>query len=319
MTSEFKHNYAQANGIRIHYVEIGEGPPVVLLHGFPECWYAWRHQLPALAAAGFRAVAPDMRGYGRTDCPGDVEAYDIFQLAGDIVGLVNALAGKSAAAVVGHDWGSWIACHLALLRSDLFRGLALLSVPYAPRRKMNQTDWEQKKYPGKVFYQAVLRSPMASAFLEANVRATLCRGFYQLSGEAAPQERWSPVQDPGALMTGAVATPKLPSFVTEQDLDFVSGEFEHSRFTGGLNYYRNMDRNWAATPFLDGAKIVVPTLFVGGEKDPVMDFMGDAYQALEVTVPNLRRKVVLPGVGHWIQQESPEAVNRLLVDFLKSL
>ena len=178
MTLEFKHNYAQANGIRIHYVEIGEGPLVVLLHGFPECWYAWRHQLPALAAAGFHVVAPDMRGYGRTDCPGDVEAYDIFQLTGDIVGLVNALAGT--AVVVGHDWGSWL---------------------------------------------------------------------YQLSGEAAPQERWSPVQDPGALMTGAVATPKLPSFLTEQDLDFVSGEFEHSRFTGGLNYYRNMDRNWAATPF----------------------------------------------------------------------
>src|SRR5262249_39689677 len=154
------HRFAQTNGIRMHYVEAGSGPLVLMLHGFPESWYSWRRQLPALAEAGFHAVAPDMRGYGQTDAPRPVEAYDIFQLAGDIVGLVNAL-GEAPAVIVGHDWGSWVTSQTALMRPDLFRAVALLSVPYMVRKSMNQTQWEQEKYPGKIFYQAMLRSPAA--------------------------------------------------------------------------------------------------------------------------------------------------------------
>src|SRR5438477_6633096 len=131
-SGEIRHRTIETNGIRLHIAEQGEGPLVVLCHGFPEFWYSWRHQLPALAAAGFHAVAPDQRGYGRTDRPPSIEAYDIFQLTGDIVGLVQAL-GRDQAIIVGHDWGAPVAWSCALLRPDIFRAVALLSVPYLPR------------------------------------------------------------------------------------------------------------------------------------------------------------------------------------------
>jgi pimeloyl-ACP methyl ester carboxylesterase len=306
-----------SNGIRMHYVEAGSGPLVLLLHGFPESWYSWRHQLGALAEAGYHAVAPDLRGYGQTDRPEALEAYDIFQLTGDVVGLVNALGEKSAV-IVGHDWGALITAYAALFRPDMFRAVALLSVPYSPRGPMNHTDWEQKKYPGKVFYQASLRSPGANEFLMSDVRSSLLKGLYSLSGDAEEQDRWSPVRDPSAPRESANA-PKMPPWLTGQDLDFLEAEYQRSGFTGGLNYYRNMDRNWALTPFLDGAKILQPTLFIAGDRDPVIDFLRGAYDRLGTNIPNLRNNVLLPGVGHWTQQERPREVNRLLIEFLATL
>ena len=311
------HRFIETNGIRMHCVEAGTGPLVVLLHGFPESWYSWRHQAPALAEAGFHAIAPDLRGYGQTDRPERVEAYDIFQLTGDIVGLVNAL-GETRAAIVGHDWGAWIAAHAALLRPDLFHALALLSVPYAPRGPLNQSQWEHRKYPGKIFYQAFLRSPAADQILQADVRSTILRGLYTLSGDASPEERWSPVSDPGARSFAPPAPPKQPPWITRQDLDFLVAEFERTGFTGGLNYYRNMDRNWAMTPFLDGARILQPALFIAGQRDPVIEFLDEAFESLESNVPNLKEKVLLPGAGHWTQQERPGDVNRLLIEFLQA-
>jgi len=311
-----RHQFAEANGIRMHYVEAGKGPLVVLLHGFPESWYAWRHQLPALAERGFHAVAPDLRGYGQTDAPEPLEAYDIFQLTGDVVGLVNAI-GAPSAVIVGHDWGALITQYAALLRPDLFRAVALLSVPYVPRRRIPQTLWEQETYPGKIFYQAVLRSPQAEERLQADVRTSLLRGLYTLSGDAAPEERFLPARDPSTL--GAAAPAKRPDWITEEDVDFLAGEFKRAGFRGGLNYYRNMDRNWAMTPFLDGAKILQPTVFIAGEKDPVLEFLASEFEALESNVPHLKGKRVIAGAGHWIQQERPEEVNRLLMEFLRGL
>jgi pimeloyl-ACP methyl ester carboxylesterase len=309
------HRFVETNGIRMHYVEAGSGPLVALLHGFPESWYSWRHQLPALEAAGFHAVAPDLRGYGQTDRPQLVEAYDIFQLTGDIVGLVNAL-GESPAVIVGHDWGAWIAPYAAMLRPDLFRAVALLSVPYVPRRRMSQTAWEQMKYPGRVFYQAVLRSSAAEQIYEADIRLSLSRFLYCLSGDADLKERFNLPGTPGAAQA---APPNLPQWITDQDLDFFESEFKRTGFTGALNYYRNLDRNWAMTPFLDGAKIQQPALFLAGEKDAVIAMHAEEFQALEANVPNLRNKVLLPGTGHWTQQERPDEVNRLLIEFLGML
>jgi pimeloyl-ACP methyl ester carboxylesterase len=309
--------FANTNGIRMHYAEEGSGPLVILLHGFPESWHSWRHQLGALAQAGFHAVAPDLRGYGQTDQPEALEAYDIFQLTGDVVGLVNGLGEKSAV-IVGHDWGALITAYAALFRPDMFRAAALLSVPYSPRGKMNQTEWEQRRYPGKVFYQASLRSPGANQFLMADVRSSLLKGLYSLSGEAEGEDRWSPVRDPAAPR-GIPSPAKMPSWLTNEDLDFLAGEYTRASFTGGLNYYRNMDRNWALTPFLDGAKILQPTLFIAGDRDPVIEFTRGAYDNLAVNVPNLKNNVLLPGVGHWTQQERPAEVNRLLIEFLQAL
>ncbi|MGA3186431.1 MAG: alpha/beta hydrolase [Bryobacteraceae bacterium] len=307
--------FISTNGIRMHYVEAGAGPLVVLLHGFPESWHSWQHQLEALAEAGFRAVAPDLRGYGQTDQPKALEAYDIFQLTGDIVGLVNGL-GEQQAVIVGHDWGAWITAYLALFRPDLFRAVALLSVPYAPRRTMSPTEWEQQKYPGKIFYQASLRSPGSDEFLMLDVRSSLLKGLYSLSGEAEEQDRWSAMRDPS--VRGAALIPKMPSWLSEQDLDFLTAEYQRAGFTGGLHYYRNMDRNWALTPFLNGAKILQPTLFIAGDRDPVIDFLREEYEALSTNIPNLKNNVLLRGVGHWTQQERPQEVNRLLVEFLRS-
>ena len=318
MSSAVTHQFVETNGIRMHYAEAGSGPLVILCHGFPESWYSWRQQLPALAAAGFHAVAPDMRGYGQTDQPPALEAYDIFQLTGDIVGLVNAL-GEKTAVIVGHDWGAWVTSHVALFRPDVFRAVALLSVPFVPRRPFSQSQWEQKKYPGKIFYQAMLRSPMAESILAADIRRTLLSGLYTLSGDADPKERWNPVGDPSTPRMSLAVPSKLPPWLREEDLDYLEGEYKRAGFTGGLNYYRNMDRNWALTPFLDGAKLQQPTLFIGGDRDPVIEFLAKEFERLETNVPNLKKKVALPGVGHWTQQERPEEVNRLLIEFLDRL
>jgi pimeloyl-ACP methyl ester carboxylesterase len=313
-----EHRFVETNGIRMHCAEAGNGPLVILCHGFPESWHSWRHQLPALASAGYRAVAPDLRGFGQTDRPIPVEAYDILQLIGDLAGLVNAL-GTGPAILVGHDWGAMLAWHAALLRPDLFPALVLMSVPYVPRRKMSQSQWEAEKYPGRVFYQAALRSPRAEAFFESDMRARLLRGLWLLSGDAPPGHRWQPATDPAAPPLPPLVPAQLPPWLTEADLDFLEGEYRRTGFTGGLNYYRNCDRNWELTPFLDGAKVPQPTLFLAGEKDPVLDFLGDEFAALETNVPKLWKKVLIPGAGHWIQQERPDEVNLLLIEFLREI
>ena len=312
------HRTVQTNGIRMHVTEAGSGPLVVMLHGFPEVGYAWRHQLTALAREGYHAVAPDLRGYGKTDCPAAVDAYDICQLTGDIVGLVNALGGAPAV-VVGHDWGAWIAPCCALLRPDLFRGVGLLSVPFVPRRALNQTLWEEKTYPDKNFYQAFLRSPMAEAFFTADPRDRLLGGLWRLSGDMPRARRWTPVSMKGSLPDMPPLPPGLPPWLEPADLDHYAAEFERSGFTGGLNYYRNMDRNWSLTPFLDGARLQHRTLFLAGAEDPVLQFLGSEYESLESNVPGLWRKVLIPGAGHWIQQERPDEVNHWLIAFLGAL
>ena len=307
--------FASTNGIRMHYVEAGAGPLVLLLHGFPECSLAWRHQINGLAAAGYRVVAPDMRGFGQTDSPAEVEAFDIFQVTGDIVGLVHALR-ESKAVIVGHDWGALVAGYLSLFRPDMFHATVLLSVPYPPRREISPSHWEQETYPGKVFYQANLRRPGAEQFLGQDIRKSLLRGLYTLSGEASPEERFLPARPLGE---NANAPPKKPSFITDEEVDAIAAQFAHSGFRGGLNYYRNMDRNWAQTPFLAGAKIMQPALFIAGSLDPVIEFLRDEYEALETNMPNLRGRILMEGAGHWIQQERPEAVTQTIAGFIGRL
>ncbi len=316
--AEIAHRFANVNGIRLHYAEMGTGPCVLLCHGFPESWYSWRHQIRALADAGFHAVAPDMRGYGQTDRPAAVEAYDIFQLTGDLVGLVNAL-GAEPVVIVGHDWGAWITQAAALFRPDLFRAVALLSVPFLPRLSISPSAWEQQKYPGKIFYQQIFRSPGSEKFFEADVRGSILNALYSASGEPPPEQRWKFAVDPNEMGNLMPPAATKPSFVTDADIDFFAGEFQRSGFGGGLNYYRNVDRNWALTPFLDGAKLRQPTLFIAGDRDGVLGFWGEEVEAMARNVPNLTKKVILPGIGHWTQQESPAEVNRLLIEFIRAL
>ena len=314
----FSHHFVESNGIRMHYVEAGAGPLVVLCHGFPESWYSWRHQLVELAEAGFHAVAPDQRGYGQTEQPAAVDAYSVLHLAGDIVGLVNSL-GERWATIVGHDWGAPVAWYSAQLRPDLFRAVGLLSVPYIPRGPMRPSTLVKAVFSGKTFYQEYFQQEgRAERELERDVRASLLATFYSLSGDAPPKDRWRYAFGTNETFLDSVVVPRtLPSWLTEADLEFFTAEFKRSGFRGGLNWYRNIDRAWELTAFLEGAKLAQPTLFIAGENDAVIEFYADACQALKTNAPNLTGQVGLPGAGHWIQQERPAEVNRLLIDFLR--
>jgi len=319
---ELKHRFIETNGIRMHIAEQGEGPLVVLCHGFPECWYSWRHQFSALSEAGYHTVAPDQRGYGQTDQPEAVEAYDIFQLTGDIAGLVNAL-GKDKAIIIGHDWGANVASHCALLRPDIFHAIGLLSVPYLPRSQKNvrPTDLMKLMAGENQFYQLYFQEPgKAEAELETDIRKTMLMLLYSASGDPPAEKRWRFLFSKSEKLLDTVSLPDtLPNWLSKQDIDFFSSEFKRTGFRGALNWYRNMDRAWELTSFLSGAKLHQPALFVAGEADAVITMYRAAFDAMEKTVPNLTKKVLLPGAGHWIQQERPKEVNDLLVSFLAGL
>ena len=314
--ADIAHRTIETNGIKLHIAEQGEGPLVVLLHGFPESWYSWRHQLPALAEAGYHAVAPDVRGYGRTDAPEAIENYSMRNMTADIVGLLDAL-GEQTAVVVGHDWGSPIAWSCALLYPERFSALAMLSVPYGPRAPAPPTQLFKQVFADNFFYMLYFQEPgVAEAELEADVRKSMRVFLHAVSGEA-PEGALAPKQKDATFLEGMPEPERLPSWLTEADVDYFVGEFERTGFRGGLNRYRNMDRDWEELPQLAGAKIQQPSLFIAGERDPVAAFTNAA--ALNENVPNLRNVVMLPGCGHWTQQERPAEVNAALIEFLKGL
>jgi pimeloyl-ACP methyl ester carboxylesterase len=308
------HRFVTANGIRIHLAEQGQGPVVLMCHGFPESWYSWRHQLPALAAAGFHAVAPDMRGYGQTDRPKEIDQYTVLHLVGDLVGVLDALKVDTAV-IAGHDWGGTIAWQAALLRPDRFRAVVALSVPFRlrgaapPTSLMPHTDSE-------LYYQLYFQSPgIAEAELERDVRQTVRRLFTSNStpGGMVPRR--------GGWLTGRTAAAALPPWLTESDIDFYATEFARAGFRGGLNYYRNLDRNWELLAAFANKRIGVPALFIAGDQDPVLTYpgMGEAVKEMVKTVPGLRKSIVLPGCGHRAQQERPQEVNAAMLEFLNSL
>ncbi len=314
------HRFVETNGIRMHIAEQGEGPLVILCHGFPESWYSWRHQLAALAEAGYHAVAPDQRGYGQTDRPEPIEAYHMLELSADIAGLVNAL-GEEKAVIVGHDWGAPVAWHCGLLRPDLFHGVGLLSVPYLPRPwkdALRPTDLMRAMVGEKEFYMLYFQEPgKAEAEFETDIRTAMRMLLYSGSGDAPPEKRWRAIFDKSETLLDTCFMPDaLPPWLTEEDIDFFANEFERTGFRGPLNWYRNIDRNWDLTPFLRGAKLCPPTLFVAGEEDGVVTLYRNDIDHMEESVPNLWKKVLLPDAGHWIQQERPEEVNALLIEFL---
>ncbi len=316
--TEVRHRFVDSNGIRMDVAEAGEGPLVVLLHGFPECWYSWRHQLTALAEAGFHAVAPNQRGYCRTDRPEPVDSYTMLHLVGDVIGLLDAL-GAEQAVVAGHDWGAPVAWHTALLRPDRVRGVAALSVPFRPPGALHPLE-TLRAAVGDGFYQIYFQAPgVADAELARDVRTTFRRMLYGGSGAGSGLV---PVVPPGKGFLDLVAEPEtLPAWLTEADLDAYVAEFEQPGFTGGLNWYRNIDRNSELLAPWRGAQVRPPALYIAGDRDLVVSFPGAQKQIdnLRAAVPNLWRTMMLPGVGHWTQQEAPAEVNTALVEFLGAL
>jgi pimeloyl-ACP methyl ester carboxylesterase len=308
------------NGIELSLVEAGAaaGPPVVLCHGFPELAYSWRHQVPALAEAGFHVVAPDMRGYGRTSSPSAVEGYDMVNLADDLVGLLDAL-DEERGVFVGHDWGAAVAWSLATLHPERVAAVASLGVPYRPRGKRAPTESLTALFGDTFFYMLYFQAVgPADEELARDPRRFLASFFYSASGDV-PAGFSKIVDRHGAGLFDVLDEPpsRFPPWLSEEDLDRYASEFARTGFTGGLNYYRNLDRTWELTEHLAGAHVTRPALFIAGERDPVIRMSPP--QVMEGWVDDLRATVVLPGAGHWIQQERPDETNVALLAFLQNV
>ncbi|WP_405875715.1 alpha/beta fold hydrolase [Streptomyces sp. NBC_00005] len=306
---------------RTHLVEQGSGPLVLLVHGFPETWYSWRHQLAALAAAGYRAVALDVRGYGRSSRPADVPAYRMLDLVADNAAVVDDL-GERSAVIVGHDWGATIAATSALLRPDVFRAVGLLSVPYTPPGGPRPSEVFAGMGGEEEFYVSYFQQPgRAEAEIEPDVRGWLAGFYAALSADTMPAPG---APDPhfvgsGGTLRDRFPVGRLPAWLGEHELDVYAEEFERTGLTGALNRYRNMDRDWEDMAAHQGAPITQPSLFVGGSLDASTTWLADAIEAYPTTLPGLTSSRVLDGCGHWIQQERPEEISRLLIDWLDSL
>jgi pimeloyl-ACP methyl ester carboxylesterase len=312
----------KTNGVELHVEEMGdrEAPTVLFSHGWPELAYSWRHQLPALADAGYHAVAPDQRGYGRSSRPDAIADYDIVHLTDDLAGVLDAL-GKDTAIIVGHDWGSMVASHMALLHPDRITGLVNMSVPYLPRGPVSPVSMFRQVFGDSFFYILYFQEPgVADADLGRDPATTMRRllsGTKIAEGEGLETAGFAST-DPDAGFVDRIPEPAgLPDWLTQDELDFYVSEFTRTGFTGGVNWYRNFDRNWELTPQLDGAKVAVPSLFIGGKQDPVVLMtppgIGDAF------LSDHRGNVLIDDAGHWVQQEKPAEVNAALIDFVNSV
>jgi len=310
----------QTDTISQSVLEAGTGPLVLFIHGFPELGISWRAQVEALAEAGYHAVAPDMRGYGATDKPEDAADYSILHLVGDMVALVRAL-GRTQCVVVGHDWGAPVAWHCALLRPDMFRAVAGLSVPFQPRRPGGPPTPAMAAISKRAglgeLYMSQFQADDAHTIFEVDVAAGLRKGFYAYDG-ATPAER----QSTGFIAPGQTFISEVPDDATlppwmrpDHFAEYVRA-FEAGGFKGPLDWYRCLDLNWSLTAFIQGQPIRQPAFFMVGERDPVRHYTGQHEAGLAEWITDLRGSVVVPGAGHWLQQERPTAVSGILLDFL---
>ena len=318
--TQIMHRFIETNGIRMHIAEQGRGPLVLLLHGFPEIWYSWRHQISALADAGYHVVAPVQRGYGQTDCPAGSEYYTQPHLVGDVIGLLDAL-GKETAIVAGHDWGAPVAWNTARMRPDRVQGVIAFSVPYIPRGHVSML-LEGKAFFGENWYMNYYQQPgVAEAEFERDVRTTMRKIMYAGSGEGSQNGPWDVVPE-GHGMLDLVSEPaNLPAWLTETDIDYYTAAFEQSGFTGALNWYRAIDKSWEIMAPFTGAKVTTPALFIAGEKDPLVNLPGskEAIASMQQVVLNLKTTVMLPEAGHWTQQERQAEVTAAMLAFMRNL
>uniref|UniRef100_A0A287SUL6 soluble epoxide hydrolase n=1 Tax=Hordeum vulgare subsp. vulgare TaxID=112509 RepID=A0A287SUL6_HORVV len=316
-----RHRTVTANGIAMHVAESGpeSGRAVLFLHGFPELWYSWRHQMAHLAARGYRCVAPDLRGYGGTEAPADVASYTAFHVVGDAVALLDALAIHKVF-VVGHDWGAIIAWYLCLFRPDRVTALVNTSVAFmrhvfirAGAGAVKTTDYFNQAY-GPTYYICRFQEPGVAEkeFAPAHARHLMTRILSDRFSERAAGKE--------TTEDATVEAAALPAWLTEADIDYFAAAFEKTGFTGAINYYRNMDRNWElAAPWAD-AKVTVPTKFIVGDGDLTYHYAGiqDYLHkgGLKADVPLLEELVVVPGAGHFIQQERAQEVSNHIYDFI---
>jgi len=309
---------------RLRVAVEGEGPLVIMVHGFPESWYSWRHQIGPVAKAGYQVAAIDVRGYGGSDKPEPIEAYSMEELTADVAGIAEALSDDGKAILIGHDWGAPIVWNTALSRPERITAVAGLSVPYSgvPARPFTEIFTEAFTSKGHFFYQAWFQNvgpPEAEA--EADVRGFLRKFYYAISGDA-PDGTWPAKKHGATLLEGMVDPEVFPAWMTPADLDYYVGEFERSGFRGPISRYRNHERDFDWLQQFKGRKLEMPTLLIGGDRDPAFNGFGripDPAAMMRGHVTDLRAVHVLPGVGHWTQQERPAEVTGFLLDWLKGL
>jgi pimeloyl-ACP methyl ester carboxylesterase len=312
----------ETNGIRMRVAEAGKGPLVILAHGWPESWYSWRHQIPVIAAAGYHVVAPDMRGYGKTDKPPNVEDYDVKDLAGDIVGLIDAM-GEKQAILIGHDWGAVVTWNTVQLHPDRFSAMIAMSVPNGGRGASAPMPAMQAAY-GDNFYYILYHNEaggVAEKEYDADPRGILSRLYASPDTPRDPPTVTDPKRSAGGWIPRLGKPKELPPWLTQQDLDYIVSEFTEAGFRGGVNYYRNFNRNWEITPELTGARIKVPVAFLAGTDDIVIRGANETALRTQMTrvADDLRAVKLIPNTGHWVQQERPQETNAFILDFLAGL
>jgi pimeloyl-ACP methyl ester carboxylesterase len=314
-------HFVETNGIRMHVAEAGQGPLVLLCHGFPESWYSWRHQIQFLAEAGYRVVAPDQRGYGQTDAPPDVRAYTLLHLVGDLVGLLDAL-GERTTVVVGHDWGAPVAWHAALLRPDRFRAVVGMSVPGAIHHNPVRPTDQLRAMVGRGFLYILYFQDegVAEAELDRDIRGTLRRFLYSISGDI-PRGEFRFFNWEASCLNDCLREPSsLPDWLSEADLDVFTAEFERKgTFRHAINWYRCIDLNAELLAPFAGLRVGQPALFIGAAHDAILGQTREGVTATKAWVPNLREPVWIENCGHWLQQEEPDQVNAALLRFLREL
>ncbi len=318
----------QTGGLTQQILEAGEGPLALLIHGFPELGISWRAQVGALAAAGYHAVAPDMRGYGGTDKPAAVEDHTILHLVGDMVDLVRALGQETGnegdCVVIGHDWGAPVAWHCALMRPDMFRAVAGLSVPFQPRRPKGPPTAAMAAIARRAglgdLYISRFQADDAHAAFDADPATALRKMFWSYDGTTADADQSTGFMPAGVSMLDSIAdAATLPPWMSPGHFAEYVEAFTAGGFKGPLDWYRCLDRNWALTAFLQDQRIRQPAFFLVGERDPVRHYAGHHEAGLKDWLIDLRGQVVLPGTGHWVQQERADEVNAALLAFLTTL
>ena len=305
------------NGVELFVRDAGpeDGPVVVLAHGFPELGYSWRHVIGPIADAGYRVLVPDQRGYGRSSVPADVGDYDIIDLSDDLLGLLDDV-GASSATFVGHDWGAIVVWQMSVLHPDRVDGVVGVSVPFQRRGPALPIPRMRERFAGVFFYMLHFQEPgVADAELAADPERTMRLLFSAGAAPSGPEAAFAAIADDGrGFLARIPEADGLPSWVSDVDVRVYADAFRRTGFTGPLNWYRNIDRNWELTAHLDGATVGVPALFIGGGNDPILALTPPS--VMDGWVTDLRGTVVLDGAGHWLPQERPADVSAAILDFL---
>ena len=325
MSDGVEHHTIETNGITMHLATAGappddkDAPLIVLCHGFPELWYSWRYQLPALAAEGYAVVAPDQRGFGKTDRPEPIDDYDIVHLTDDMAGLLDTF-GREKAIFVGHDWGSVVVWNMAQRLPERVEAVCGMSVAFTQRGQMSTTALLRNVMGDRFFYMLYFQEPgVADADMGKDPREAMRRFLSAIGAQPAGGQGLIPsLPAEGTTFWDWVPPVEtLPPWLSEEALDVFATEFERTGFTGGINWYRNFDRNWQINEPWGTRKVEMPAGFIAGREDPVLVMTPP--ERMEGWVTDLRVSEVIDGAGHWVQQEKPDETNEALLRFLRTL